>query len=60
MYQQQKFARAARRRKHLAVAVSLLLHLAVFAAISSDNDFVKEIVPDFVKELFLEEEVPRA
>ncbi|MEO1257847.1 MAG: hypothetical protein AAFZ15_03590 [Bacteroidota bacterium] len=61
MYQQQKFARAARRRRYLAIAVSVLFHLAIFAAISSDQSFVEEVVPDFIKELFdKNEDVPRA
>ncbi len=50
MYQQQKFARAAQRRKYLSLTAAILLHLAVFAAIANP-DALKEWLPDFLIEL---------
>ncbi len=46
-----KFEQAARRRKHFAIWIAILLHLSVFAAISSQKDLTSWL-PDFIKELF--------
>ncbi|HFA47612.1 MAG TPA: hypothetical protein ENJ95_01185 [Bacteroidetes bacterium] len=51
MDQNNKFQKAARRRRQLALWATVLLHLAVIAAISNRSD-LKKIIPDFVKELF--------
>lgn len=58
MYQNRKFSRAAKTRRYLAIAASILLHLGLFAAISSDNEEIKELIPDFVKELFEKDDKP--
>ncbi len=45
-----KFERAARRRKYFAFWAAILLHVAVIAAISSQEDLMS-LLPDFIKEL---------
>ena len=50
-YNQKKFAGAAQRRKYFAIALSVLLHLAAFAVISSDQS-LEELMPAFIYELF--------
>lgn len=50
MNRQKKFAQAAQRRKYFAFFAAILLHAAIFAAISS-NENLKKLIPDFIKEL---------
>ncbi len=52
-----KFERAARRRKYFAIFTAILLHAAIFAAISNDKELV-ELVPDFIKELVQSKDAP--
>ncbi|MEZ4956137.1 MAG: hypothetical protein R2825_21440 [Saprospiraceae bacterium] len=49
MNRQKKFAQAAQRRKYFAFFAAVLLHVAIFAAISS-NENLKKLIPDFIKE----------
>ena len=52
MYQNKKFENAARRRRFYAALLTLALHAMLFAAVSRDDSFLDEVIPDFVKELF--------
>ena len=60
MYQNQKFENAARRRKYFAAVLAIILHIALFAAISNDNQSILDLFPDFIKELIDNPEVPQA
>ena len=63
MYYQKKFAKAAQRRRFFAFTAAILLHFAIFAAISGDKDW-KDFIPEFLTELVqgkesMKENLPR-
>lgn len=50
MMQNSKFERAAQQRKRWAIVATIALHLALFAAISYDNEWMGSL-PDFILEM---------
>ncbi len=51
MYQKRNFEQSARNRKMVAIFITAVLHIALFAAIAYPNE-VAALIPDFIKDVF--------